>query len=322
MNSVRRGEAAGELPTGAAGTVVTVGTFDGIHRGHRNVIEHVARVARERGLASLLVTFEPHPLEVLRPAEAPRLLTVGDEKLEAVAGTSVQYMAVVPFTRALARYSAARFLTSVLCQRFDARHLVIGYDHGLGRGREGGVDVLRSLGAERGMTVDVVPAVAGPGGEPISSSLIRRAVADGDLAGAEAALGRPYAVAGHVGSGDRRGRLLGFRTINLGAPPAAKLLPPEGVYAVRVDTPLGRAGGMLNLGPRPTFGDQATSQEVHLFDVEEDVDLYGARVRVEFAEWLRATRRFGTPAELTTQLHSDADAARRALTRPGAPGKL
>ncbi len=308
------------LPPDSPGTVVTVGTFDGVHRGHRRVLERIATCASEMGLRSVLVTFEPHPLEVVNPAAAPLLLTVGAEKIEVVAESGIDYMAIVPFTPTLQRYTAAQFVDDVLRRRFHVRHLVIGYDHGFGRGREGDVAVLRRLGTERGFGVEVVEAVMAEDGRPVSSTLIRRAVAGGDLPRAAAALGRLYSIAGQVRAGDRRGRLLGYPTINLTPPHPRKLLPPTGVYAVRVQTPAGAFGGMMNLGPRPTFGDTTTSLEVHLFDAH--ADLYGAHVRVELVTRLRDTRAFPSPDALIAQLDRDADEARRALTRLSQPGNV
>ena len=303
------------LPPDSPGTVVTVGTFDGVHRGHWDVLQRIVARARALALDSVLVTFDPHPLEVVNPAAAPPLLTVGPEKLEVVAESGIDYMAVVPFTPALQRYTAAQFVDEILCRRFHVRHLVIGYDHGFGRGREGDVEVMAALGASRGFGVEVVSAVADEDARPVSSTLIRRAVAGGDLARAARGLGRWYSVSGRVRRGDRRGRRLGFPTINVEPPPPRKLLPPEGVYAVRVQSPAGPFGGMMNLGPRPTFGDSATSLEVHLFDA--DVDLYGAFVRVEFVSRLRETRAFAGPDALAAQLGRDAADARRALTPLG-----
>ncbi|MEP6692835.1 MAG: bifunctional riboflavin kinase/FMN adenylyltransferase, partial [Gemmatimonadaceae bacterium] len=242
------------LPPSSPGTVLTVGTFDGVHRGHQDVLARIAARAAELALGSVLVTFEPHPLEVVNPAAAPRLLTVGAEKLEVLAESGVRYAAVVPFTPALASFGAARFVDEVLRERFRMRHLVIGHDHGFGRGREGDTDVLRSLGAARHFGVEVVPPVIGPDGRAISSTAIRRAIAGGDLAHAAQGLGRAYSVSATVVHGDGRGRALGFPTINLSPTPARKLLPPEGVYAVRVESRQGPFGGMMNLGPRPTFG--------------------------------------------------------------------
>lgn len=303
------------LPPGSPGAVVTVGTFDGVHRGHRDVLARITARATELGLRSVLVTFDPHPLQVINPEAAPPLLTVGAERLEIVAESGVDFMAIMPFTPTLQRYSAAQFVDDVLLRRFHVRHLVIGHDHGFGRAREGDVDVLRRLGSERGFAVEVVEAVADAEGRPISSTLIRRAVAGGDLRHAAEGLGRLYSVSGHVLAGDRRGRELGFPTLNVQLPPPSshKLLPPQGVYAVRVQTPSGPFGGMMNMGPRPTFGDAATSLEVHLFDVS--LDLYGAYVKVEFVSRLRDTRPFADASALVAQLAIDEENARAALTR-------
>jgi riboflavin kinase/FMN adenylyltransferase len=304
------------LPPDAPGTVVTVGTFDGVHRGHWDVLARIAARGRATGLASVLVTFDPHPLEIVNPAAAPQLLTVGEEKVEVVAESGISYMAVVPFTPALQRFGAAQFVDEVLRRRFHMKELVIGHDHGFGRDRAGDVDVLRRLGAERGFGVEVVPAVTlDDQGTPVSSTLIRRLVAGGDLARAARALGRLYSVSGIVRTGDRRGRTLGYPTINLPAPAPRKLLPPEGVYAVRAQTPAGSFGGMMNMGPRPTFGDKATSLEVHLFG--EAGELYDAHVRVEFVSRLRDTQRFPSPAALAEQLGRDRENALRALTELG-----
>lgn len=314
----RRWEDAG-LPPDTAGTVITVGTFDGIHRGHLDILRTVAALADESGMRSVLVTFDPHPLEVVNPAAAPPLLTVGVEKSEIVAESGVAYMAVLPFDRQLAAYSAEEFVDEILRKRFHMRQLVIGYDHGFGRGREGNVDTLRALGASRGFGVHVIPPVSvsdGSAPRPASSTLIRRAVAGGDLETAARELGRRYSASGTVGGGARRGRLLGFPTINLGAPPPRKLLPPEGVYAVLVHTPRGALGGMLNLGSRPTFGDSTVTLEAHLFDTE--VDLYGAAVKIEFVARLREVRRFAGADALAAQLRTDETHARRALTLVGA----
>ncbi len=264
------------------------------------------------GLDSVLITFDPHPLEVVNPSAAPPLLTVGAEKLEVIAESGLGYVAFVSFNRALAALSAEEFVERVLRQRFHMRHLVIGHDHGFGRGREGDVDVLRALGAARGFGVEVVHPVITPDGHPVSSTMIRRAVAGGDLARAELGLGRPYSVSARVVHGDGRGRTLGYPTINLSATPPRKLLPPEGVYAVRAQTRSGAFGGMMNLGPRPTFGDPTISLEVFLFDAS--IDLYDSYVRVDFVARLRETRKFDGPAALIAQLAHDEEAARRALT--------
>lgn len=302
------------LPPDLDGTVCTVGTFDGVHRGHRLVLERLAERAKAHALPAVLVTFEPHPLEVVNPAAAPALLTLGDEKSEVLAESPLDYVVVLPFTKALARLEAAEFVDVVLRERLGVRELLIGHDHGFGRARSGDADVLRALGEARGFDVEMVEAVEGSDGRTISSTTIRRAIAGGDLARAADGLGRPYSISGTVRAGDRRGRTLGFPTLNLGPAPARKLLPPEGVYAVRVQTPRGPYGGMMNLGPRPTFGDAMTALEVHAFELTGE--LYGARVRVDLLERLRETRRFDGPDALKAQLAMDESAARAVLARP------
>jgi riboflavin kinase/FMN adenylyltransferase len=300
------------LPPDVRATVVTVGTFDGVHRGHRDVLDRLASRAQSLGLRSILVTFDPHPLEVVNPSAAPLLLTVGEEKREVLAESGIDYLAVVPFTPVLARFSAEQFVSLVLRDRFRMAHLLMGYDHGFGRNREGDVEKLQALGARDGFRVEVIPPVSVGDGRPISSTSIRRAIAGGDLERAAHALGRQYSVGGRVVPGAARGRGLGFPTINLALPSARKLLPPQGVYAVRVQTPGGAQGGMLNLGPRPTFGDDAIGLEAHLFDTSDD--WYGAWVRVDFIARLRDTQKFESAAALIEQLQRDEQAARRALS--------
>lgn len=294
--------------------MLTVGTFDGVHLGHQAVLNRLTRRASELKTHSVLVTFEPHPLEIVNPAVAPHLLTVGDEKVEVLAESGISYLAVVPFTRELSSWDAARFVDEVLVGRYRVSHLLMGHDHAFGRNRSGNVDVLRELGRSRGFTVEVIEPVSAAGGaQPISSTFIRRAVAGGDLAHARAGLGRPYSLSGRVVHGEKRGRLLGFPTINVPLPSPKKLLPPQGVYAARVYTPAGTFGGMLNLGPRPTFDDAETSVEAHLFDVE--TDLYGARVRIDFITRIRDTVRFDGVEALVAQLRRDEVEARQALSK-------
>jgi riboflavin kinase / FMN adenylyltransferase len=308
------------LPPYVKDTVITVGTFDGVHRGHRDVIERLVARAHLLKIPSVLVTFEPHPLEVVNPAAAPLLLTTHDEKQEVIAETGLDYLAVVPFTAELAAYSAEDFVEGILRRCFRMRELLIGYDHGFGRQRAGNVDVLRTLGERDGFRVEVVEPVSTADGHSVSSTSIRRAVAGGDLDRAEASLGRLYSVSGRVVEGAQRGRTIGFPTVNLGAPPHRKLLPPEGVYAVRVQTPAGPVGGMMNLGPRPTFGDSATSLEAHLFDTSGN--FYGSHIRIDFVARLRETRKFASAEQLTAQLRHDERNARHALTLLQSPRTL
>jgi riboflavin kinase/FMN adenylyltransferase len=301
---------AAPLPRLPNGSTVTVGSFDGVHLGHQAVLREIDRRARAAGRASVLVTFDPHPLEVVNPGAAPPLLTTGPERLEILALSPLDYVLLVRFDRHLAGLTPEEFVQEVLLERCTLRELVIGHDHGFGRGRSGDVETLRRLGASHGFEVDVVPPVDF-GGQHVSSSRIRRAVAGGDLTTAGAMLGRRYGVVGPVGEGERRGRLLGVPTINLFELPPRKLLPPDGVYAVRVEWRGGSAGGMMNQGPRPTFQDGRRILEAHIFDFEGD--LYGEWVRIEWIERLRDIQRFGSVEQLKQQLERDRARAVAAL---------
>jgi riboflavin kinase / FMN adenylyltransferase len=303
--------ATGSLPPDVHGTVVTVGTFDGFHRGHRDLVERLVERARAASLRSVLLTFQPHPLEVLKPEAAPLLLSVGDERLEPLAETGLDYLAILPFNRELAALDAESFVITVLERRFRLRELVAGYDHGFGKGRSADTSALRAIGERRGFPVTVVEPVRMDDGRPISSTMVRAAVRDGDLSAARAALGRPYSVSGIVVHGAGRGRELGFRTLNLQTDGPRKLLPPDGVYAVEVATPDGHFGGMMNLGARPTFEDDVRTLEAHLFDAS--ADWYGRRVRIDLLGRLRDVRKFDSVEALQAQLVADERAAREAI---------
>jgi riboflavin kinase/FMN adenylyltransferase len=292
-----------------SGTALTVGSFDGVHLGHQAVLAELGRTARQRELASLVITFDPHPLEVVNPAAAPKLLTLVGEKLELL-GAAAERVELLPFTQELAHMGPEDFTREVLVERFGMRQLVLGYDHGFGRGRSGDVQLLRRLGATAGFEVVAVAPVR-DGGQPISSTLIRAAVAHGDLAAAERWLGRPYSTRGEVMHGSGRGRTLGIPTLNLAPPDPRKLLPPDGVYAVRVEWRRVRYGGMMNQGPRPTFGIMERALEIHLFDFDDE--LYGETVTVEWGRRLRDVQTFSSRDALVEQLGRDARAARDSL---------
>jgi riboflavin kinase / FMN adenylyltransferase len=303
----------GGFPQLAGGSVVTVGTFDGVHLGHRDILRRVNERALAAGVPGLLVTFRPHPLEVVNRSAAPMLLTPDAEQRDALADSGPLLVIVLPFTPALAAYTAEQFVTELLQRRYGMRELVIGHDHGLGRGRQGDATILAEIGARRGFSVDVVPPTLDMTGAPISSSAIRTSIAHGDLERAKRSLGRPYGFRGTVVPGDQRGRGLGYPTLNIELSAARKLLPPVGVYAVRAQTARGVFGGMMNLGPRPTVGDLATTVEVHLFDVSGD--WYGEAVSIELIARLRDTTKFDSLDALVAQLGADAAAARVALTQ-------
>jgi riboflavin kinase/FMN adenylyltransferase len=301
------------FPEFGDGSVVTVGTFDGVHLGHRDILVRVRERADAAQLPAVLVTFRPHPLAVVNPSAAPLLLTPDDEQLDALADSGPLFVVVLPFTPSLAKYSAESFVSELLIGRYGMRELVIGYDHGLGRGRQGDAAALSEHGERLGFRVDVVPPTVDATGAPISSSAIRTSLAHGNLERAARALGRPYSFRGTVVPGSQRGRDLGYPTLNLQLPSARKLLPPEGVYAVRAQSRRGSFGGMMNLGARPTFGELERTLEVHLFDVHGD--WYGESVSIEVIRRLRDVTRFDGIDALVAQLGRDAESAKLALTQ-------
>jgi len=298
------------LPRDGRGTVVTVGTFDGVHRGHWAVLQEIRLRAKETGRRSVLVTFHPHPLKIVRPDEAPPLLTTPTEKKEILAETGLDYAVFLPFTQVLAEYSPRRFVEEILIGRLGVQELVIGYDHGFGKGRSGDVLTLRDIGRDLRFTVDVVSPIR-TGEAPVSSTRIRKALLEGDVESARRGLGRPYCIRGMVVRGEGRGRKLGFPTANLWVPVNGKLIPPPGVYAVRAGLRRGVFGGAIHIGPRPTFRGSPPTIELHLFDFDDD--LYGEQIRVEFIRFIRDVRPFSSASALVDQLKLDVDAAREAL---------
>lgn len=301
-------------PLAHSGAVLTVGTFDGVHRGHWELLQTVVRRAEALGKPSVLVTFDPHPLRIVRPDAAPPLLTTPVEKMEILAESGLTYAAFLRFDRALAAYEPRRFIEEILVGRFGLGHLIIGHDHGFGRGRTGDVDTLRAAGAELGFEVEVVAPVL-VGDAPVSSTRIRRAVAAGDVLSAALGLGRPYSLRGTVVRGDGRGRELGFPTANLELNDPDKLLPAEGIYVVRAVLREGTFDAVLHLGPRPTFVGASPTIELHLLDWAGD--LYGRHVRVDLCARLRGVERFAGVEPLIAAMTADVTAA-RALFESGA----
>ena len=299
-----------ELP-GSRRTTVTVGTFDGIHRGHQAVLAEIVARARAADRAAVLVTFDPHPLEIVAPDRAPALLTTADERRLLWPLFGLDSVHVVRFTEAVRQMPPEAFVREVLIGRLRVGELVIGYDHGFGKDRSGDVEVLRRLGLELGFAVDVVGPVEA-GSEAISSSRVRRAVEAADFAAAELALGRPYSALGQVERGAGRGRELGFPTANVRLADPRKCMPPDGVYAVRVELDGEFHDGMANLGARPTFDETERVLEAHLLDWDGR-SLYDARPTIEFVAHLRSIARFDGPAALVRQLEADRSAARAAL---------
>jgi riboflavin kinase/FMN adenylyltransferase len=298
------------LPRDGRPAIVTVGTFDGVHRGHWEVLQEICRRARATGGRSILVTFHPHPLRVVRPEHAPPLLTTLAEKREVLAESGLEYVVFVPFTRTLQRYRARRFVEEILLDRIGMNELVIGYDHGFGKNREGSVETLRQIGDEMGFAVDVVEAFHAEG-EPVSSSRIRRLLGEGEAAAAARLLGRPYWIQGVVVRGERRGRELGFPTANIEVGDPEKMLPKEGVYAAYGTVRGERLPGLLHLGPRPTFPGFTPTIELHLLDWSGDI--YGDHVRVEVIDRIRDIAPFPSVEALIDAIKGDEREGRRML---------
>lgn len=294
------------LPTDK-GTVATVGTFDGVHRGHWAVLQEIRERAEAAGRRSVLVTFDPHPLRIVRPEHAPLLLTTPVEKKEILAESGLDYAVFISFTQALSRYEPRRFVEEILVGRLGVEELVIGYDHGFGRDREGDPDTLKKIGDDLGFAVDVVAPIS-VGDEAVSSSRIRQLLLEGRVRAAGSFLGRPYSIRGVVVRGEGRGKGLGFATANLQVAERDKLIPPEGIYAVRGVLRDGTHTGALHLGPRPTFKGSPPSVELHLLDFERDI--YGEEVRVDFIERIRGIEPFETVDALVDQIREDVARAR------------
>jgi len=305
-----RAEAPARLPEDGRGAVVTIGTFDGVHRGHWAVLREISRRAASADRRSVLLTFDPHPLRIVRPEIAPPLLTTPEEKREILEGSGLDDLVTVHFTAELSRLSPREFVEQLLVPCLGVQELVIGYDHGFGRGRSGDAETLRELGRELGFTVDVVGPVE-DGGGAISSTRIRGAVQEGRLEEARSGLGRPYSFRGRVVRGEGRGRRLGFPTANLEVSHPDKLLPPPGVYAVRGARLEGSRDGALHVGPRPTFEGSPPSLELHLIDFEGD--LYGEEIRVDLVRYLRSIEAYPSVEALVEQIALDVEHARALL---------
>jgi riboflavin kinase/FMN adenylyltransferase len=294
-----------------AGTVVTIGAYDGVHLGHRALIERVRSMAATLGCKSAVVTFDRHPATVVRPESAPKLLTDLDQKLELLAETGVDTTLVVRFDQARSQESAADFVREVLVGCLGAKAVVVGHDFHFGHGRQGNVPMLQEMGAEVGFDVLGISLVGDV--KPISSTRIRGLLNEGDVAGAAELLGRLHEVRGAVDRGDARGRDLGFPTANV-AVPADILLPADGIYAGWYLRPEGdRCAAAISVGRRPTFYDDAKTSllEAHLLDF--DGDLYGERARVQFAVRLRGELRFERVDDLIAQIGADVAATRQVL---------
>ena len=289
--------------------IVTVGTFDGIHLAHRAILHEVVNRAQKVGGTSMVLTFEPHPQVQLNPQTAPLLLTTQEEKLGILDSLRLDVVVLLTFTRELAQMEAPEFVEQILHRKLRAWEVVIGHDHAFGRGRQGRLGTLQDLGDRLGFKVDAMEPVL-HGGQPISSTRIRRRLRAGQVKEASEMLGRPYSLVGRIIPGDGRGRQLSYPTANLEVPPR-KLIPANGVYAVESSFTAPSLRGLLNVGLRPTFGGEARMVEVHFFDFQGS--LYGKEISVQLIERIRDEEKFANGTRLSEQIRKDEEVARRLL---------
>jgi len=296
-----------------ARSVVTVGTFDGVHRGHQAIIKYLKQRSGEQSGPSTLVSFDPHPRSVVHGEDVPLLTTVA-ERADLLETHGLDRFVVIPFTMDFAGLAPEAYVRDVLVERIGMQEITVGYDHRFGKDRAGDVDLLRRLGSKYNFEVDVIPPQEVDHDVVASSSIRALLREEGAIERATERLGRPYQLEGVVSRGEGRGRELGYPTANLALEDARKLVPTRGVYATVVTLPDGRTrGGMMNIGRRPTFDEMDVTVEVHLLDFEGD--LYGERLSVQFLQRLRDEQKFESADALAAQLSED---ERRCRTVVGA----
>ncbi len=289
--------------------VVTSGTFDGVHYGHRKILRRVVEIAQLHGGKSVVLTFWPHPRFVLGKNNL-QLLTTMDEKIQLVAEEGIDYYVMIPFTKEFSQYSSSRFIKEILVAGLGTKKLVIGYDHRFGKNREGSFDYLVKHAGNFGFSVEEIPE-QDIDNIAVSSSKIRNALLEGQIDIGNEYLGRPYSITGLVVTGEKVGRSLGFPTANVAVKEEYKLIPADGIYAVEVICQQERFKGMLYIGPRPTLNGKNRSIEVNIF--EFDRDLYGKTITISFIKQIRQDARFESLEELKDQLFLDKEEALKIL---------
>jgi riboflavin kinase/FMN adenylyltransferase len=295
-------------------TVVTVGTFDGVHLGHRAIVDVVRETALATSRYPVVITFDPHPRKIVREGLDVALIDSVEERLRHLSELGVEHVCVIPFTHELAKLSPAQFVSDVLLKEFNAKVVVIGFDHAFGKGRSGDRESLTILGKEAGFEVRVVPPVY-VGETVVSSTAIRRCLSEGEVFTASKMLGRYYEVGGIVVHGHGRGRKLNCPTANIGRIPSGKIMVRNGIYAG-----LAEIGGFsypaaISVGYNPTFEDRTHSVEAHLLDV--DFDMYDQEMRVQFVKRLRGELKFDGPESLARQIQDDLLQIREMLRAEG-----
>lgn len=291
--------------------VITIGTFDGVHMGHKVILQQIVKHAKEAGGESILITFEPHPRKLIAPDQPLKILTPLEQKLQLVLNEGVDHVVVAPFTQAFAGLSAEAYIKDFLVAKFKPKAIVIGYDHRFGHDRAGDIDLLKKYAATHSYTVYEIPAQLIEEAA-VSSTKIRNAIQAGHVSEATQMLGRHYSIAGTVISGAKLGRTIGFPTANVQPQDADQLIPEKGVYAIQLQWKGQAYNGMLNIGNRPTVSNELTLHiEAHLFDFNEDI--YNEMVEIIFVQRLRDEVKFPSLDALKEQLQKDKAAAMHAL---------
>jgi riboflavin kinase/FMN adenylyltransferase len=290
-------------------TVLTVGTFDGVHAGHRVLMDTVLEKAKERDARSVIVTFDPHPREIITPGKAGiQLLSTLQERRQVLEELGIDLLLVIPFDRDFSLLSAEEFIRDVIYKEVGVSEFVIGYDHHFGKDREGTIETVERLGKELGFDAYVVSRQE-VGEQTVSSTAIREAIAgEGDMESAAEMLQRPYRLSGTVVHGDKRGQKIGFPTANLTPVDARKIIPKDGVYAVKAHLEGEQWKGMMNIGSRPTFEGVEPALEVHLFNFDQTI--YGKTIEVRFVKRIRDEMKFDGVDALVAQLKKDEETAR------------
>ncbi|HKK44480.1 MAG TPA: bifunctional riboflavin kinase/FAD synthetase [Balneolaceae bacterium] len=293
-------------------SVVTVGTFDGVHAGHRAIMDAVVRKAQEHDARSVIVTFDPHPRDIISPGDAGiKLLTTLQERAEILNELGIDTMVVIPFDRDFSLLTSEEFIRDIIHQKIGVKEFVIGYDHHFGRNREGTIETVERLGKELGFDSYVV-SKREVGDKTVSSTAIRNAISeDGNVEQAAEFLQRPYRLNGLVIHGDKRGKEIGFPTANIKPEQSNKIIPKDGVYAVKVRINGDWYKGMMNIGTRPTFDGKVRTLEVNLFDFDHDI--YGKEVQVRFFNRIRDEKKFDGIEALIDQLKQDERQVRELL---------
>lgn len=300
--------------------MLTIGTFDGVHEGHKQILRELTERAHQKGISSVLLTFFPHPRMVLAPDSEIRLLTTLDEKRALLAEEGIDHLIVQPFTKEFASMEPDEYVRKVLVEGIGMEELVIGYDHHFGKERKGDLATLEHLAPKYDFKVEEIPAHLIDDVD-VSSTKIRKALFKGDVRTANRYLGQPYSLSGTVVRGDGKGKELGYPTANLQVPEAYKLIPAHGVYAVEAEVKGEWRKGMLNIGYTPTLHDrdQATI-EVHIFGIDEE--LYGEKVTLRFIERIRDEEEFDNQEALRARLEKDREEALSSLQELGSGATL